>query len=594
MTPLTPRSALDPMPLAARASIGRGAAAMIAGLVLVGGVLAVDDGGEAVTLPMWLILVLVSFAATGCLFVAMAPWRRWLSETAQEVLLASVVVLPTVGIIVTYLADDPADPDALFFLAAIFVVSALTVPVRWHLTGVLATLVTLTVVAGARGGLRDVAFVLTVTLAVAALAALAASVLGATVTTSVTREREAEAANRALLAVVDAARAATVQETQDVLDAVVVATERLQSDMAGLYLLRSDGMLEYGAHFRVPEHLVAEAFEPSEGLAGRVLQENRLILTNDYQRFTNAMADYREAGLRAAIGVPIRIGDTPVGVLVAARYAPGGYDQAAVTAFELLADHAGRALALSRAIDEDRRLLERLKSLHALQEDFVATVSHELRTPLTVIDGLAQTLELHGPELDDAQAGQLLSRLRANTTTLSTIVTALLEAARLDRGLVEVEQQVVDLWELVERCVARLSPILGDHHVELDLEDALVLADGDLLERVVDNLLTNAQRHTPAGTTVRVATRVSGLVCTVTITDDGPGIPEHDLAVITERFTRGGELHTRSTRGLGLGLALADQVLRLHGTRLHVTSPPGIGAVFGFKLRLAEPAAPSP
>ena len=128
----------------------------------------------------------------------------------------------------------------------------------------------------------------------------------------------------------------------------------------------------------------------------------------------------------------------------------------------------------------------------------------------------------------------------------------------------------------------------SDIVIELDLDDAVVVGDGDLLARVVDNLLTNAERHTPAGTTVRIEARIVGDECTVVVRDDGPGINQADLHRITERFTRGGELHTRPSRGLGLGLALADQILRLHGTRLLVTSPPGSGAQFQFRLRTAD------
>lgn len=576
------------MPLAARASIGRGAAAVMAVLVLVGGAIAYDGGSEEVSLPPALVVLIVAVTAAALLLVVVAPWRRWLSEPAQEVLLAASMLVPAAGVVAAYVPDDPTDTDALFFLAAVFVASALTVPLRWHIAGVLGSLAVVAGAAIARGALRDIVFVLLVCLATAALGGLAASVLGRTIDTSAAREQEAEAATRALRAVVDAARTATTAEADDVMEAVVAATLHLESDVAAIYLLRPNGRLALETWLNIPPSMHDETVAPGEGMAGRVLEEGRLFVVNDYGQFDAAIAAYVEQGLQAAMGAPIRVEGEIAGVLTAGRTRPGGYGQPAIAAFQLLADHAGRALTLSRLIDEDRQLLERLKSLHALQEDFVATVSHELRTPLTVIDGLAETLETHGSALTDAQAAQLLSRLRANTTTLATIVTSLLDAARLDRGLVEVEEGVVDLWDLVEACVARLSPILTEHRLELELDDALVLGDGDLLARVVDNLLTNAQRHTPPGTTVRIQTQVADGTCTVTISDDGPGIPPEDLATITERFTRGGDLHTRSTRGLGLGLALADQVLRLHGTRLQVTSPPGTGAQFRFRLRLAD------
>lgn len=575
---------LAPMPLAARASIGRGAAAVMAVLVAVGGAFAAN--ADDVPLAPWLLWTAVIAVIGLYLVVALAPWTDWFGSTGQEALLIAAVVVPASGVVAAFGVGDPGDSIAVMMLAAVAVASALTLRLRLHLVGTVGMLAMTAAVGVANGQLDRIDYELVVILTVALLGGLASSVLGRTLAANRRRDHEAEAANQALLAVVDAARDATSADTQDVLDRIVEATSRLRSDTAGIYVLRPDGRLQYGATYEIPDHLRDEVFEPEEGLAGQVFATGDLVITNDYQTFMAGMGEYREIGLRAAVGAPVRIDGEIVGVLVAGRFTPGGYDDAAVAAFRLLADHAGRALALSHAIDADRRLLTRLRSLHALQEDFVATVSHELRTPLTVIDGLAETLEHRASDLGPDHTATIVSRLRANTTALTTIVTTLLEAARLDRGLVELEEQPIDLWGLVEGCVARLSPLLGSHDVKLDLDDVAVQGDGDLLERVIDNLLTNAQRHTPPGTSVLVESRVVDGDCVVTIADDGPGIPPDELEVITERFTRGGDHHTRTTRGLGLGLALADQILRLHGTRLQVESP-GRGARFTFRLRLA-------
>jgi signal transduction histidine kinase len=101
---------------------------------------------------------------------------------------------------------------------------------------------------------------------------------------------------------------------------------------------------------------------------------------------------------------------------------------------------------------------------------------------------------------------------------------------------------------------------------------------------VVDNLLTNAQRHTPNGTHVSISVCRVGRRVEVAIADDGPGIPADVLPRITERFVRAGDHHTRSTRGLGIGLALVEQVLQLHGTTLEATSSEGEGSTFSFRL----------
>ncbi len=134
----------------------------------------------------------------------------------------------------------------------------------------------------------------------------------------------------------------------------------------------------------------------------------------------------------------------------------------------------------------------------------------------------------------------------------------------------------------------RLSSLLEHHVVRVDVpRTAPVSAATHQLDRVVDNLLINAARHTPRGTTVDVRVEVTDHTVRVEIADDGPGIAEEDLPRITDRFFRGGHGDTRETRGLGLGLTLARTILEAHGSQLRVSSSPGRGACFSFELPLA-------
>ena len=576
------------MPLDARASIGRWAAGV---LTFMAGMAALIGGGAAPgdDVPTEFIGTIVISTALGmAVLLGLGQWRDRLRPSTQEAALLVLSLVPTAGAIAAYLLDAPDDPDAIIMLLPIAIVAALTLRPTTYWVGVTATIVVATTLATTRDGLREVMFALLGLTTGAAMAGLAAHVMARTYAEKEAHQSEVATANRALRVVVDAARTATSGDPQAVLDAIVAATAGIPSEVAGIHLLHEDGLLRYGASHQVPEHLRHREFPPTQGLVGRALSEDRAVVSDDYGTDERGMEEYRALGLSSAVATPIRVAGEPVGVLVVGRKRMGGYRPSEVAAVQLLADHAGQALALSRAIDEDRRLLDRLQSLHALQEDFVATVSHELRTPLTVIDGLAATIELRHERLDTGQLVDLVGRLRANTTSLTTIVTSLLDAARLDRGLVEVEDGHVDVRELIEGCTARLAPIMADHRIDIDVDDAVVVGDAALLQRVVDNLLTNAQRHTPAGTTVRITTEVTAADVAFVVSDDGPGIDQEDLHRITERFTRGGELHTRQSRGLGLGLALADQILRLHGTRLLVTSPPGEGAQFQFRLRTAD------
>jgi signal transduction histidine kinase len=563
---------VTPIPLRTRALIGRVASGVLAVTLLVSSAIGLYGPPDEIPLGPG---VLVASAAPIILLLAglaVLSWPRRLSAAAQERLLVAIVSVIVVGVLTTYAASDPGDADALLFLAVMYGTAALTISLGTYAVIAGSSLLGATAIATTGGGFGDIAYELFLLAAVATLAGLSAWVIGQTMDRAAQREAEAEASRRSFLAVVDAARTATTADEADVLHAVAAATARMESDTAGVYLLGPDGMLRYGATYNVPDELLDETFPPDRGFAGLALRTARLQHTNDYQTEQAAMSTYTTVGLRAAIAVPIWVEDEVIGVLVAGRYRTGGYEEPEIVAFELLADHAGRALTLSRAIDEDRRLLDRLRSLRTLQQDFVATVSHELRTPLTVIDGLAETIQRHRTHLDDQQLEELFDRLRANASSLTRILTSLLDTARLDRGLVEVDADDFEVEPLVRGCLERLAPLLADHEIVTELAPAIVAGDAALLERVVDNLLTNAERHTPPGTVIRVTTTCAAGACTIEVRDDGPGIHADDLDRITERFTRGGDHHTRTTRGLGLGLALADQVLRLHGSRLEVSS----------------------
>jgi signal transduction histidine kinase len=130
--------------------------------------------------------------------------------------------------------------------------------------------------------------------------------------------------------------------------------------------------------------------------------------------------------------------------------------------------------------------------------------------------------------------------------------------------------------------------MLGGLEVELDLRPGLrVNADPTLVDRVVGHLLQNAVRHTPAGTPIRVETRVDAGRAIVVVADRGPGIAPEDLPHLTERFYRGGDINTRP-RGLGLGLALVSEMVAMMGSALEIDSAPAWGSRFAFRLELLE------
>ncbi|HZX07354.1 sensor histidine kinase, partial [Kribbella sp.] len=204
---------------------------------------------------------------------------------------------------------------------------------------------------------------------------------------------------------------------------------------------------------------------------------------------------------------------------------------------------------------------------------FVADASHELRTPLTTIHGYAQlSLRQRDPELYTHAMGKVM----VETTRMASLVEDLLLLARLDAGR-PLDRRPVDLSRLARDTVADAEIVAPSHHWELALPDGPIVVTGDeqRLHQVVTNLLTNARRHTPPGTTVTVAATRRDDTAVLTVHDDGPGIPADLLPNVFQRFTRADTARTRATGGTGLGLSLAESIAHAHAGTLTLTSRPG-------------------
>lgn len=247
-------------------------------------------------------------------------------------------------------------------------------------------------------------------------------------------------------------------------------------------------------------------------------------------------------------------------------------------------------LELERHLAEAQSVNERLTELDRMKDDFVSTASHELRTPLTVVLGFTQTLNMHWDRLDDAARRELGHRIEARAQGLAGILDTMLDTARIRRGALIADPSRVMIGEAVSGSLDRTETLLRQHELvvtgDLDVD---VLADPPLLERALDNLLTNAARHTPQGTRVHLVVEREGDEVVVQVSDDGPGIEPHEVERLGEPFYRAGDLDRRTREGVGLGLALVQEVLNAHGTDLAISSEVGVGTTFSFTLPVWQP-----
>jgi two-component system OmpR family sensor kinase len=231
--------------------------------------------------------------------------------------------------------------------------------------------------------------------------------------------------------------------------------------------------------------------------------------------------------------------------------------------------------AFNRMLGHVEAALARREASESRLRRFAADASHELRTPLAAIRGYAE-LARHHPGPVPPDLAHALSRVESESARMSVLVDELLLLAQLDAGR-PLASEPVDLTRLAIDVTSDAQAAAPEHRWRLQLPDEPVgvRGDGHRLHQVLANLLSNAARHTPAGTTVTVALAVGRDAVAVSVTDDGPGIPPALRAAMFERFVRGDSARSRAAGSTGLGLAIVDAVTAAHHGQVTATSRPG-------------------
>jgi signal transduction histidine kinase len=241
--------------------------------------------------------------------------------------------------------------------------------------------------------------------------------------------------------------------------------------------------------------------------------------------------------------------------------------------------------------EREQANVRRLQEVDRLKDAFLGTISHELRTPITAIGGFVTLLTERWNDISDEQRRDFFDRLGRNATSLGLLVDELLDFARLERQALSVSAVPMDLTGKVERTVAQLVPLLGEHQVTTDLEPgATAMADPGGIERILANLLTNAAKYSPPASRIDVSVRKSGGYVELTVADEGAGIAPEDRSRIFSTFYRGDSEATRSTRGAGIGLAVVRELVQQMGGTIDVRD----NVPCGTRMVVRLPAAAAP
>ena len=239
--------------------------------------------------------------------------------------------------------------------------------------------------------------------------------------------------------------------------------------------------------------------------------------------------------------------------------------------------------------------LSPLEDLERLRAEFLGMVSHELRTPLSAIKGSVDTLLEASAELDPAEMTQFFRIIRDQSESMRHLIGDLLDVARIETGTLPVSPEPVDVTVLVDEARSRFQSGGGRSNLVIDIPPDLprVLADRRRIVQVLNNLLSNAARHSNELSAIRVAAVRDGVHVAFSVADDGVGVPAERLPHLFRKFSRlDGEERGRENGGSGLGLAICRGIVEAHGGRIRAESDGlGMGSRFTFTVPAVREAA---
>ncbi|HCQ7060129.1 two-component system sensor histidine kinase KdbD [Klebsiella oxytoca] len=252
--------------------------------------------------------------------------------------------------------------------------------------------------------------------------------------------------------------------------------------------------------------------------------------------------------------------------------------------FTLLVASALERLTLTASEEQARLNSER----ESLRNSLLAALSHDLRTPLTVLFGQAEILTLDLASEGSKHAPQA-NEIRQHVLNTTRLVNNLLDMARIQSGGFNLHKEWLTLEEVVGSALRMLEPGLGGRHIQLDLPDPLLLVhvDGPLFERVLINLLENAVKYTGPQAQIGIAAHVDPHHLLLEVWDNGPGIPPGQEQAIFDKFARGNK--ESAIPGVGLGLAICQAIVEVHGGTISAETRPQGGACFRVTLPREAP-----
>ncbi len=310
----------------------------------------------------------------------------------------------------------------------------------------------------------------------------------------------------------------------------------------------------------------------------------------------------------AQVKAPLVVQGEVIGCIEVCRSGEDGFHPQEAKLVQAFANHAAVAIHNARLYNTLQRhsavleakvaaqtkelqaALERAQEADRLKSAFLAMISHELRSPLASIKGFASTLLQDDVEWDRASQREFLSIIEYESDKLSELIDQLLDMSRLESGTLEVKPVPCPLEAILEDVMERLHMLAKSHQLQVTLPPDLprVFADRQRIGQVLSNLVENAAKYSPAGSTIAIGATADTDWMTVSVSDQGVGIAQEFHKRIFEEFFRIPE--DQNQPGTGLGLAICRGIIEAHGGRIWVESEPQKGSTFKFTLPIVHDA----
>jgi K+-sensing histidine kinase KdpD len=353
-----------------------------------------------------------------------------------------------------------------------------------------------------------------------------------------------------------------------------------------VYLYQNERLVLTGHHGFSPETAWEIGETNDNGAISRIFKEGEpLVMDRLSVEEAPELAFLEHGGYRSFAGIPLTIVGESIGVMCAASNREGNFSPNSI---ELLSG-IGREIAIAvrnAQLYEEASSAKALRELDTMRTDFLANISHELRTPLAVIKGSANSLLQSDVIFDESTRRDFLQSIDRDADTLTRLVNDLLMMSRLEADALEIRKKPHKLSEVVSLIKDRLDNLTARHHLSINIPEKLppVVIDDGRIGEVLTNLVENAVKYSDENTRIAIEASPNGADVTVSVSDEGTGIPPELHEKIFERFFQGDGHKAGRRKGTGLGLAICRGIVEAHGGKIWVESEPPRGSRFSFSL----------